>query len=141
MNPLIEVLGAAALLVMAVVGGYVKGERDAEAKAKIERLQAVERAIAQAGEQAAIDREILAAAAERQAAIQTKTRTLIRTVTRHVETPVYRGCELDACGLCLAREAAAGRDGAACPCGPDAALPATGSAARPDDGGAAGGVH
>lgn len=138
MNPLIETVAVVAILAVIVGGAYLKGAKDARLEAETERLAAIERAIDQAKEQARIDAEIIAAATERQADIQTRTRTITRTVTKHVEIPVYRECRLDDYGLCLAREAAAGRDGAACTGGADAALPAAGSADGRDDGRAAG---
>lgn len=128
MIPVVEVVGAGLVLVVLVGGGYLKGLADAEAAAKAERLAAVERAIAQAAEQAAIDAEILRAHAARQQAMQGRAQRLMKAVVKHVEKPVYRDCRLDACGLCLAHAAAEGADGAACPCGPDDALPGPGGA-------------
>lgn len=128
MNPLVEVVGAGLVLAALVGGGYLKGRADAEAAAKAYRLAAVERAIAQAAEQAAIDAEILRDHAARQQAMQGRAQRLIKTVVKHVQTPVYRECRLDACGLCLAHAAARGADGAACPCGADDALPGPGGA-------------
>jgi len=144
-TPLLEVLAAASILAIIAGGAYIKGAKDARLEADAQRLQAVERAIQQANEQARIDAEILTAAAERSAAIQTKTRTIIKRVQAHVQPKTaadsgghvdsrYRSCTLDPVGLCLAREAAAGRDGAACPGRADAALPAAGITGGRDDG-------
>lgn len=141
MNPMLEVAAAVALLAIIAGGAYLKGAKDARLEAEAAQLEAVQRAIRQASEQAAIDAEILRAAGERQQALETRTRTLIKTVVKHVEKPVYRDCRLDACGLCIARAAADGADGAACPCAADAPLPAAGAAHGREHGGTAGGVH
>lgn len=126
MNPLVKVAGAGAILMILAGGAYYKGYKDATLEAEAERIKAVERAIAQAKEQAKIDAEIIAAAAAQESKTQTKTRIITRTVVKHVEKPVYRDCRLDAIGLCIAREAAAGRDGTACTSGADDSLPAAG---------------
>lgn len=130
MSPMLEVAAAVALLAIIAGGAYLKGAKDARLEAEAERLAAVQRAIRQASEQAAIDAEILRAAGERQQANETRSRTIIKTVVKHVQSAPdhYRDCRLDACGMCLARSAADGSDGASCPCTADAPLPAAGAA-------------
>jgi hypothetical protein len=146
MNPtlIVAILGLCLAIAAEISGVYI-GQRLAMADCEQDRLASVERAIAQAEAQAAIDADILRAAAVRQQAAETRTRTLTKTVTRYVETPAVRDhlrdCRLDACGLCLARSAADGLDGADCPCAADDPLPAAGKADHGDAGGAAGELH
>lgn len=135
---------AAGLSMVAAMAGYATGQRLAMADCERARMAAVERAIAQAEAQAAIDADILRAAADRQQAAEARARTIVKTVVKHVQnpaTPDYRECRLDACGLCLARSAADGLDGTGCPCAADDPLPATGKAGYGDDGGVTGGLH
>ncbi|TQV63952.1 MAG: hypothetical protein FNT29_06125 [Halothiobacillaceae bacterium] len=143
--PLMAAVLGAGLVIVTGVGGAYLGRRLAVADCEQARMASVERAIAQAQAQAAIDTGILRAAADRQHAAETRARTIVKTVVKHVQNPAapadYRDCRLDACGLCLARSAADGLDGTACPCAADDPMPAAGEAHHGDDGGAAGGLH
>ena len=137
------------VLAGAIAGGfalyghaYSKGYAAAENTAKVQFNEHLTRAIEQANRQNAEDALILRAASEQQSAIRTQIQTIIKKVTQYVaQNPVYQRCELDACGLCLARAAASGADSASCPCGLDAALPSAARAPESDAWGLARNLH
>ena len=132
-------------LVLLIVGGlwaYNQGVTNCHNEAQAKHAESLTRAIAQANEQAALDAEILQAASERKATHELRTKILTKTVTKYVASkPIYADCALDSCGLCLATAAANATDSKDCPCGTDAAMPATGSATEQHDGGIAGELY
>ena len=91
---------------------------------KADKLEAVERTIAQANEQAEIDKEILNQSAIKSSQLNTKTITLTKTVVKHVAShPIYIGCVVPPVGMCLARAAARGESGESCTRGTDDSVP------------------
>ena len=103
-----------AMLLVALASAFV-GYRMAERNMQQAVIEATQRTIKQANEQAAIDADILSAASANQAAMQTKQRIIIKEVVRHVATnPDYSACKLDAYGMCLAQSAASGGSGENC---------------------------
>lgn len=117
---------------IATGAGYRWGHHDAELVAQKAQLAAqksqmenVNRAISQANERAAEDAEILRASEQVRVIEQTRTIIRVKEAARHVaENPDLYARRLDACGVCLARTAAAGTDPSACACESDGA-PAT----------------
>lgn len=118
-----------AFALLAVFSGYKLGYHEAERAALKAQSQAVARAITQANALSAEDAAILRASEATRTL--TRTRTVYRTkeAARHVaENPDLYSRRLDACGLCLARSAAADTGASACPCRADGAVPAAGKA-------------
>ncbi len=110
---------------LAVFAGYTMGQHDAERTALKAQQQAVARAITQANALNAEDAAILRASEATR--IITRTRTITRTTeaARHVaKNPDLYSQRLDACGVCLARSAAADTDPGTCPCQSDDAMSA-----------------
>lgn len=100
-------------------------ERAAWAAAK---EAALARAIADARARAEADAAALRAAADREAGLRRRLAALTRETALHA-TRMDAGCVLDARSLCLARAAARGEDGAACPAAADGGLRGAGGAA------------
>lgn len=114
-----------AFALLAVFAGYKLGYHEAERAVLKAQSQAVARAITQANALNAEDAAILRA--NETTRTITRTRTVYRTkeAARHVaKNPDLYGQRLNACGLCLARSAAADTDPSACPCRADGAVPA-----------------
>lgn len=124
-----------ALVVLSAALGWQSGKHSAERVAEREKAQAVARAIKQAEDQAAIDRELLMAAADEAEAISASAHSITEEVVRYVamEPVLPAVCALDAFSLCLARAAATGGDPKKCPRKPVAALPGPGPATRAAD--------
>ncbi len=118
-----------ALLFGAVVfAGYRLGVSGCEA----DKLESTRRAIEQANEQAAQDAELNTQASAKAAALEQKTRIVIKESVRYVASkPSPVACNLDACRMCLDAAVSRGDDGKDCPCRPDVALPTAGSLGKP----------
>lgn len=121
-----KILALAALALFLVAGGFaagakVTGDRWQARTAEAER-KATAAAIQQANALAQKDNEIALAYESHKAATQTVYKTIERKVRDVIETPVYRNCSLDACGLCLARHAARNQPADDCPCQLDSAV-------------------
>jgi len=108
--------------------GYRLGMSGCEA----DKLESTRRAIEQFNVQAAQDAELNAQASTKAAALETKTRIVIKESVRYVASkPSPVACNLDACRLCLDAAVSRGDDGKDCPCRSDVALPAAGSHNKP----------
>lgn len=115
MSPVAGVVVLICLLAGTGVVGYRKGYEAHVTQAKADLADHLGRAIAQANDLAAQDREIYAAGDARLAQVRTEFRTIDRKVTVYVrENPDAHPC-LDARGMCLWRTINAGHiEAAAC---------------------------
>ena len=119
------------MLVGAGLAGYgIRSTQCGEQLAKIEasiserEKATATRAIAQANEQAEIDKEILNQAAIKLSQLNTKTVYLTTTVVKHVASePVYRDCVVPPVGMCFIRAAARGESGESCTRRADDSMP------------------
>lgn len=100
--------GIAALVVSALVSAYLLGSRHANDACAAAQLEAVQRAIEQANQQALEDAEVLRGHVEIQERTRTEFKTISREVIRYVETHPNRVQCLDADGLRLWNAANAG---------------------------------
>lgn len=130
-NPYVWLGGVAVVLALvgtAAVTGYHKGYEARHQKAVAELADHLQRAIAQADDLAAADREVMAASAVRETRIQVRFQTIEREVVRYAENHRDEPVCLDHDGLLIWAAANAGAADPATATAPGASLPATGDA-------------
>lgn len=139
---LLSLLASALVIGGLFYAGYLEGVARCEAASTREKLAAVGRAIEQTNALAAQDAEVAETYEKTRVIREIRFRNIEKEVRHEVEKPVYRECNLDDCGLCLAAAAARGEAGTDCPCQPDHSLRGK-IAGTPQrvDGGTPGGLH